>query len=56
MGRADGFGAQVRPAPTHEEIEARAYAIWLSEGSPDGRDRDHWFEAERQLREGSAAR
>src|SRR5262249_11985054 len=51
-----GTAARAPSAPTHEEIEIRAYAIWLSEGSPGGRDRDHWFAAERQLRGGSGAR
>ncbi len=51
-----GAAAQTPSVPTHEEIEVRAYAIWLSEGSPDGRDREHWYEAERQLRENPGAR
>jgi hypothetical protein len=34
---------------THEAaIRQRAYAIWEEEGRPDGRERDHW---ERALRE-----
>lgn len=27
-------------------IAARAYAIWQEQGQPDGRDFDHWVEAE----------
>jgi hypothetical protein len=39
-----------------EQIRARAHQIWESEGSPDGREADHWSEAERQLRaEGALA-
>ena len=34
---------------TEAEISARAYAIWDSEGRPDGRDREHWFRAKEQL-------
>ena len=30
-------------------IEARAYQIWEDEGRPDGRDLDHWREAQQQL-------
>lgn len=39
-----------------EQIRARAHQIWEGEGSPDGREADHWSEAERQLRaEGALA-
>ena len=33
-----------------EKIAARAYEIWQANGCPDGRDLDHWFQAERELR------
>lgn len=36
--------------PTPEEIAAHAYVIWEHEGCPDGRDTDHWLQAEAQLR------
>jgi Protein of unknown function (DUF2934) len=39
-GEADGHERRVRE---------RAYAIWEREGRPHGRDRDHWFAAEREL-------
>jgi hypothetical protein len=29
-----------------EEIRYRAHLIWLAEGQPDGRDREHWKQAE----------
>jgi hypothetical protein len=51
-----GTAARDPSAPSHEEIEIRAYAIWLSEGSPEGRAQENWFEAERQLRAGPGAR
>jgi hypothetical protein len=35
--------------PTHAEIAAEAYAIYLANGSQDGRDIDDWLEAERRL-------
>ncbi|MEW6159542.1 MAG: DUF2934 domain-containing protein [Verrucomicrobiota bacterium] len=35
--------------PTHEEIAAEAYNIYLSEGCIDGRDLDHWLQAEARL-------
>lgn len=35
--------------PTHEEITARAYKIFVERGCPEGRDLEHWLEAEAQL-------
>lgn len=35
--------------PTREQIAALAQAIWIDRGRPEGRDVDHWLEAERQL-------
>jgi len=32
-----------------ERIKARAYEIWQREGSPEGRENDHWKEAEQEL-------
>jgi len=32
-----------------EQIERRAYEIWLERGRPAGQDMEHWAEAERQL-------
>jgi hypothetical protein len=40
---------QATPTPSHEEIELRAYQIWVDRGRPEGTDREDWFEAERQL-------
>lgn len=40
-------------APTHDEISARARQIWERNGRPDGRDEEHWFQAERELRGGA---
>jgi hypothetical protein len=37
------------PPPTREQIAALAHAIWIDRGRPEGRDVDHWLEAERQL-------
>ena len=33
-------------APTDENISKQAYQIWESEGCPDGRDQEFWFQAE----------
>jgi hypothetical protein len=40
-----------RRTPTFDEICRRAYQIWETEGRPEGRDEENWFEAERQLTE-----
>ena len=36
--------------PTHEQITRRAYEIFIERGRPEGRDLEHWLEAEKQLR------
>lgn len=30
-----------------EEIRKQAYALWREQGQPEGKDREHWLEAER---------
>jgi hypothetical protein len=35
--------------PTREEIELLAYNIYVSRGSVEGHDLEHWLEAEREL-------
>lgn len=37
--------------PTHDEIAAQAYQIYLREGCIEGSDLDHWLRAEAELRE-----
>ncbi|MDQ1252980.1 MAG: hypothetical protein QG646_2122 [Euryarchaeota archaeon] len=34
---------------TEEEIKTRAYFIWIDEGRPEGRDKEHYFRAKREL-------
>ena len=41
--------ASSMPSPSHEEISELARRIWHERGQPDGRDLEHWLEAERQL-------
>lgn len=41
-----------RREPTHDEIALCARAIWELEGRPQGRDLEHWLQAEARLREG----
>lgn len=40
---------------THEDISKRAREIWEREGRPEGRDMEHWLQAEAELREGTIA-
>lgn len=40
-------------APTHDEISARAYEIYLREGCVAGRNLEHWLQAEAELRNSS---
>ena len=37
--------------PTHDEIAAQAYQIYLREGCAEGHDLDHWLRAEAELRQ-----
>jgi hypothetical protein len=37
-------------SPTLEQIEMRAYEIYLERGGSDGSDTDDWLRAERELR------
>jgi hypothetical protein len=39
--------------PTQEQIARRAYEIFIERGQPEGRDLEHWLEAEKQLRASS---
>jgi Protein of unknown function (DUF2934) len=35
--------------PTYEEIEARAYQLYVERGRADGQDVEDWLQAEREL-------
>lgn len=35
----------------HERVRRRAHDIWEAEGRPHGRDREHWHQAETELKE-----
>jgi hypothetical protein len=39
-----------RHEPTHEEIAARAYELYLSRGSEEGHEEEDWLLAEAELR------
>ena len=38
-----------KSAPTPEQIALCAYLIWVNEGRPEGRELEHWCQAETQL-------
>jgi hypothetical protein len=40
---------KAQDTPKTRQIEALAYALWVQAGRPQGREREHWAEAERQL-------
>ncbi len=37
--------------PSQKDIERRAYQLWEEAGQPEGRDREFYLEADRQLKE-----
>lgn len=37
--------------PSEDCLALCAYFIWLSEGCPHGKNREHWIQAEEQLRQ-----
>ncbi len=39
-----------------ESIRRRAFQIWEDQGRPEGRDMDHWLQAESELAPPAAAR
>jgi hypothetical protein len=41
---------QEKREPTPEEIGARAFEIYVSEGCQDGNSVEHWLRAEKELR------
>lgn len=43
-------------APPHEQIERRAYDLFLQSGGSHGHDLDDWLTAERELTEAAAGR
>lgn len=50
VSAAKSAKATVRGEPTQEEIGARAFEIYVSEGCQDGKDLENWLRAEEELR------
>ena len=38
-----------RDPSTEAQIASRAHALWEEEGRPEGRDKEHWERAEREV-------
>jgi hypothetical protein len=50
----NALGKESKPepgAPSRAAIESKAFEIWMARGQEQGRDQEHWFEAERQLQQ-----
>ena len=50
-GTANPAGSRSAQTFSSDEIAQRAYEIYEREGRKDGRDMDHWLQAERELRD-----
>jgi len=46
---AGGKAPRSTSHPTHDEIEFRAYQMYLERGGEHGRDVEDWLQAEREL-------
>ncbi|TVQ61368.1 MAG: DUF2934 domain-containing protein [Phycisphaerales bacterium] len=49
LDRAVPFGSVELKVPTHEQIAARAYELYLERGCEDGHAQEDWVRAEREL-------
>jgi hypothetical protein len=41
---------------SYDDIAVRAYAIWKAQGCPQGRENEHWQQAERELMASGASK
>ena len=46
---ADAGRTGIKAKPSHDKVARKAYEIYLKEGCPQGRDVQHWLDAETQL-------
>lgn len=52
LGRAqasDNMQENPADADLDHKIRRRAYQIWMEEGQPEGRDREHWNRAKAEV-------
>lgn len=45
----DGLDEQAMADASYDKIRRRAYDIWVDEGRPEGRQHEHWMQAEREV-------
>jgi hypothetical protein len=45
-----------KKSPTSDEIQVRAYEIYLERGGTDGRDVEDWLQAERELQHSTTSK
>lgn len=50
--RPPASGPEGLTATERDQIRRRAHAIWREEGYPQGRDREHWAQAEFEILKG----
>jgi hypothetical protein len=43
-------GWMTMAASSDEQIRARAHQLWEAAGSPEGREHEFWYQAEKELR------
>jgi Protein of unknown function (DUF2934) len=48
-GKAVGVAVTGRKAPTHDEIAARSYELYLARGGESGHAEEDWLRAEAEL-------
>ncbi|MBB4064846.1 DUF2934 domain-containing protein [Gellertiella hungarica] len=45
----DNSNTRYSDTDREERIRERAYSLWIEQGQPEGRDLEHWMEAERNV-------
>jgi hypothetical protein len=45
----DQFVESIMQADVQQNIQVKAYEIWLTSGQPDDRALEHWLQAEREV-------
>jgi hypothetical protein len=48
-------GAEIFDMDKHDEVREKAYHLWIAEGRPHGRDKEHWHKAMELVHGKSAA-
>ena len=52
---ADAGQTGMDAKPSHDEVARKAYEIYMKEGCPQGRDVQHWLDAESQIHDPKVA-